>query len=169
VQVRVQLFADEAGKTRQPAELVRMNETMLQTIAVMMRTFSIAHVEMNANPTGFFPACDMAFKPLDDEKLPAPLKAIRGSILSGVIRTLFERFGIQALTINLPAEELNELRTYWDFLQTGKEETLEKLKFQRVPLEFETDPTQDAVVPTTIAAQLTIPEEGTHPELPPPT
>ena len=154
MQVSVQLFADEGGVSRQAPELTRMTETMVQTVAVLMRTFSIAHVELVAHPTGFFPACDLSFKPLDDEHLPAPLK---GSILSGVIRTMFERFAIQSLTINLPPEELVELNTYWDFLKSGNEDTLEKLKFQRVPLEYEMDPTAGVVVPETIATDIVVP------------
>ena len=177
MQIKVEIFADEKGQSHLPMELSRMNDAILQNMAVIMRSFSIGHIELKVSQAGLLPATELGFKPLLDEALPEPLKLVRSDIVRGILRTYMERFGVRSVDIVLSEAELTELRTYWKFLSTGNNKLIEEMKFHDLPLTYDTDPAKGSVIPEQVSHGINTPTgsglsdgpDVTTPETPPPT
>lgn len=127
-----------------PDPVHRMVNPIIQSMAIIMRSFSIATVKLELVQSGMVPVSLISFKPLDDEHIPVTVKDMRPEILRGVLRTVLERFGLSSITISLDDNELNELREYWNYLESGQTQSeaadIAELEFDDIELPVQTDP-----------------------------
>jgi hypothetical protein len=134
-----------------PPELLRQREWVFQHIPVWMRTYNIGQLALSLKPAGAVPTADIQWAPLPDvddaQDVPPLLVDIRPDIIR-MLRIIFERFCISTFAIVLTADEMDELRTYWRYLQTGASEDAEALRYRNVPLQREQDPRPQEVAET---------------------
>ena len=122
-----------------PLPLLRQRDWVFQHVAVWMRTYGMRYMQLEAQAVGSFPATNVSFQPLDDENIPDTLRYVRPDIIR-MLKLIFERYCISSFGITLSEEELQELRTYWRYLQDGDPQAAEDLRYNRVPLQFDQDP-----------------------------
>ena len=122
-----------------PPALLRQRDWVFQHIAVWMRNYSMAYVDVKIEPAGVIPVSNVAFQPLDDAHFPASLKIVRTDIVR-MLKLLFERYCISSFRITLTKMELEELRKYWQYLDTGDQSAADALRYKDVKLQYERDP-----------------------------
>jgi hypothetical protein len=140
------MYGQKEGEDAAPAipvELYRMHREVIEMIVVEMRKYSVGQLVLDLRPYGAMPLATLSWKPLDDDHAPERIQHVRPKILRAV-QIYMEVFGIHTLGIELAAEELAELHTYWNFVQNGEEDKA-AAQLQNVPLRFERDPTDTAV------------------------
>jgi hypothetical protein len=135
---------DGAARPAVPAPIYRMSQWIVQTVAVIMRAFSIEEVKLELAQSGPVPVSNIKFTPLMDDSLPKSLAVMRVDILRGILKTAFERFGLGTVKITLTDDERKELLEYWRQLETGAVPTADTdgvdIEISNIPLPVEADP-----------------------------
>lgn len=113
-------------------------------LAILMRTYGIATIQLNIKPAIPISDVQLLKKDMDLTYMPIALRDVRHRILKN-IKDLMLVYGLYTISIALSDEEWSELIAYWKYLSTGKTVELDDIQFKNVPLHFEVDPVRGAM------------------------